>query len=585
MRWQWSRFAALSASAGVLCLGIAASASAQVVRGRVLTPDSSAVAGAIVLLVDSTGATSARTLSDASGGFSLHPPADGSYRLRTLRIGYRPYTGEPFRVAGGGVVSVNAIVSAAAVTLSAIRVSGKNECRTDQTEGSAALALWTEARKGLLAAVLSRESRRLTVRIATYDRILDNNGRIESQKVRVESGPSNRPFTTLSATEFEKRGYAESDQTGGTLYRAPDAEVLLAEEFGIGHCLRVASSRDTALIGLGFAPVRDRDTLVDVAGTLWLDRHTAELRSLDFHYTNVRGAFANDEGGGRIEFLRLPGGAWIIPRWSLRLPLVTEVRTAAATLGAAPGGRTALESRGQRVERRVRGIQISGGALLNASEPGAPPWGARMASVAGVVTEGAERRPLPGAQVGLVGTNYRAITDSAGRFSLPEVMAGRYAVELRNPVLDSMGVAAERIPDVAVGDSGTVRLALSLPSPQEALARKCDVSGSTPNEPLILLRGLLLEGPGLRIAPDRDVLVSWAAGVTDHGDKAPGDLVVQYEHRQARTGRDGEFEMCRIPGGKRLLFQAERGDGVMVRVDSVAAPMLRPFMRRVLKVP
>jgi hypothetical protein len=72
-------------------------------------------------------------------------------------------------------------------------------------------------------------------------------------------------------------------------------------------------------VGLGFEPVADR-RLTDIAGVLWLDPRSAELRDLEFHYTNL-GQWAGTRAGGSITFARLPSGAWVIRKWYIRAPV------------------------------------------------------------------------------------------------------------------------------------------------------------------------------------------------------------------------------------------------------------------------
>ncbi|HEV2749214.1 MAG TPA: carboxypeptidase-like regulatory domain-containing protein [Gemmatimonadales bacterium] len=88
------------------------------------------------------------------------------------------------------------------------------------------------------------------------------------------------------------------------------------------HCFGIKGPTvlDSGLIGLSFEPVPGH-TLRDVAGVLWLDRQTAELRSLEYRYTNLASWVPRDRAGGRLEFERLPTGAWIVRRWWIRSPV------------------------------------------------------------------------------------------------------------------------------------------------------------------------------------------------------------------------------------------------------------------------
>ena len=63
-------------------------ARAQSVRGVVVDAGDRPVAGAVVLLLDSVSQVGARTLSNERGEFRVSAAQPGSYRIRTLRIGF-----------------------------------------------------------------------------------------------------------------------------------------------------------------------------------------------------------------------------------------------------------------------------------------------------------------------------------------------------------------------------------------------------------------------------------------------------------------------------------------------------------------
>src|SRR4051812_30419156 len=79
-------------------------AAAQAVRGTVVDPSDRPVAGVLVLMLDSASNIAARALSNDRGEFHVASIRPGSYRLRTLRIGFRPVTSEPISVVAGDEV-------------------------------------------------------------------------------------------------------------------------------------------------------------------------------------------------------------------------------------------------------------------------------------------------------------------------------------------------------------------------------------------------------------------------------------------------------------------------------------------------
>ncbi len=531
---------------------LAHTAAAQVVRGRVLAPDSTPVAGSILFLVDSAGATAARTLSDAHGEFLMRAPVPGVYRLRSLRIGFRPFTSAAFPLVSDSMTTQTVVVSSIPVTLSKVQITGKNECRTDPAEGSAALELWTEARKALLTSVLSREARALEVRLLTYERTVDPTAggeRVVSQQLQIRSGPSRKPFYSTPAADLDQRGYAIPD-ADGTIYLAPDADVLLSELFGAGHCLRAVMSPDSGRIGLAFSPARRRENVVDVEGTLWLDRITAELQTMDFQYTNVPGEFMESGGGGHLAFARLPGGAWIVSRWELRLPLLARVRSNDAQMVVGASGRPGFETRTSS-RLRVRGIQLTGGAVLEAKEEGRIVWSAGLPSLHGTVTEAPNARSVPAVALWLIGTDYRATTDAEGVFSFAEVLPGRYTLRVRAPVLDSMGYRPTDI-DVEVNELTPLSQRITLLSPANALKQLCHIDEQRPLEPVALLRGIVRDDKGAAVGAGHRVVALWFADL----DSRFTNVDVKYARRAAETDSAGEFTFCRVPTGKRITLTA-----------------------------
>ena len=119
--------------------------------------------------------------------------------------------------------------------------------------------------------------------------------------------PSERPFRSQDAAILARDGYAV-EESGEVIYYAPDADVLLSDTFAATHCFQLtdAPPGQPGLIGLRFRPVEAARDRRDIEGTFWLDRASAELRSLDFTFTNLPGVAERVEPGGRVEFTRLP---------------------------------------------------------------------------------------------------------------------------------------------------------------------------------------------------------------------------------------------------------------------------------------
>lgn len=296
---------------------------AQAVRGVVVDEGGSPVPAAFVVLVDAAGRSAASALSDPAGGFVLRAGEPGTYTVRAERIGFESTVSPALRLEAGATVETRVTVSSRAVALDAIVVSGAAGCAVRARDDAAAAALWEEARKALSVSAWTEHAEPLQVVAARWQREIDRSGLFVLAERRDSIvGRLPAPFRSLPAEELAARGYRREDGDGPWYY-APDAEVLLSDSFLDTHCFRAVRGRGAArgLVGLRFEPVRGR-AATDVAGTLWLDARSAELRHLEFVYRNLPRADDWPGVGGRIEFRRLPTGQWIVDRWRLRMPLV-----------------------------------------------------------------------------------------------------------------------------------------------------------------------------------------------------------------------------------------------------------------------
>ncbi|HSD33639.1 MAG TPA: carboxypeptidase-like regulatory domain-containing protein [Gemmatimonadales bacterium] len=280
------------------------------------------VAGAFVILLDSAGREVVRTLTDENGRVRLDV-RPGAYRVSVLRIGMARWSGKPLLLAAGDTITTPIEAPEIPVLLSEIAVHAERRCRVRPEEGSAAARLWEEARTALEATEWTIAHPVYRFQTRRYVRTFGPSGNrpIEDQRYL---GPGNSawPFRSLPAESLAARGFAQLDSEGAMTYYGPDLPVFLSAVFLAQHCYRVEQPKgDTAdpRIGLGFEPV-ERGRQVDVAGVLWLDRRSSELRELLFHYTNL-GGWAGRGAQGRVVFDRLPNGAWVIRRWSIRMPI------------------------------------------------------------------------------------------------------------------------------------------------------------------------------------------------------------------------------------------------------------------------
>lgn len=411
---------------------------AQVVRGTVVDAADVPVPGAVVALVDPAGAVAARALTDEEGRYRVAAPAAGTYRVRTLRIGYRPVMTSPFAVGVGEEHVERLVVGSVALTLAAVHVEERRACRLNADSTAATFAVWEQVRAALAATQLTAGARAVRATTVDFERTLDRDfRRVREQSATVTSGYVTQPWKTIPPTTLRRGGFVVDDANGLTTYYAPGLDLLGSDGFVEDHCFRLAPSRDTAQIALAFTPTLARTAtarnraVVDIAGTISVDRATSELRGLEYRYVNLDAPRA-DHAGGALRFVRLRDGGWAIASWSIRMPALTPF----------------VLSNGKR-EVRVGEIRVTGGELALALRGADTLYARAPLALAGTIADSLTDAPIAGARVALVGTAQRAVTDAAGRFALPDVLPGSYALDVRTPSLDSLGASHQQTVEFA----------------------------------------------------------------------------------------------------------------------------------------
>jgi carboxypeptidase family protein len=343
---------AMAAVAGATSLG------AQTVRGIVTLPDSSRAAGMIVIATDAKGETAARALTGEAGTYELRLPGAGHYDVRVLRIGFHPTIVPGFDVTANESKNLPIVLRGEAVTLSAVKVQGKSTCRMQRDSGQIVARMWEEARKAIEATQLTQGGAKQTVKWRVYERSMDPTGALMiTQSSNTGSATAMRAFVSLPPDSLAKVGYMSDDDPTGTIYRAPDPEALLSNAFASLHCFReVPGPRDKPdWVGIRFQPAKERDGIVEIEGTLWLDRTSSELRQLNFRYTNLPPDLARIDAGGTEDFLRLSTGRWLVSSWELKMP--RTARQLVPHYNSMGGARTDYLT-------VISGIQFTGGDVL-----------------------------------------------------------------------------------------------------------------------------------------------------------------------------------------------------------------------------
>jgi hypothetical protein len=301
-----------------LFLVAGATAQAQVVRGQVTEERTGAqLAGVLVTLEHADGTTAVQVLSGEGGGYAIRVPAPGQYLVTAKRIGVARFVSELLRVGAGESRRLDITLSRVAQVLPEVRVLYADLCVGDERDRASVAALWEEARTAMLAAEVSLRDSLFEARVSRYARSLDPRTlRVLQESWGELQGVIDRPFGLLSADSLSRIGYRH--EVGDEMfYHALDAAILLDPAFLRDHCFSPRNARDH--VGLAFEPELAR-ALPDVAGTVWMDERTFELRVVEYRYTGIGSFPGSDRVGGEVHFSRLPSGAWTTSRWFQRIP-------------------------------------------------------------------------------------------------------------------------------------------------------------------------------------------------------------------------------------------------------------------------
>lgn len=510
---------------------------AQTVRGALTEEGSGApIPGTLVVLLDAAGTQRAGVLTDAAGRFVLQAPAPGRYTLRAERIGYATPTSGPLELAAGETQELRMSASARPTALEGLVVRGKRRCSARSGSAETA-ALWEEARKALRTASWTQGQRSFRYSTREYRRELDlrslrvlrDTGTVQTSLVRI-------PFSSIPAEQLAAGGYYQPGAGGEYYYYAPDADVLLSDTFLDTHCFRAESGEGerSGQVGLAFEPMRS-ERRTDVKGVLWLDRKTSELRSLEYRYTGLEVEGPQDRVGGRVDFERLPTGAWIVRRWRIRMP-----RVSVRTTHTGPGMEekrsviTGLAEAGAEVTE----IRTAAGAAVRTGG---------QAALAGVVFDSVTGAPLRGARVFLRGTGYAAVTDTAGRFRIDALPEGVFTASFAHPRADSLGYAPPAR-EVRVEQGATAALYLAVPSLPAILASACADSARRAGTGVLVgyVRNTATGAP----LPEARVTATW---------KPAGGADTTAARAATRTGPDGSYRLCSVPAGVAFRTEADFG--------------------------
>lgn len=534
---------------------------AQTVRGTVVDQGDQPVAGVVVQLLDSASEIAARALTNERGEFRL-TAQPGTYRLRTLRIGFRPVVSPFLVLRAGDDLAQRVALAGLPVSLGTVHVVGRNPCSA-MTDSTASIYLvWEQVRTALTAAQLSAGTRTIIATTIGFDRTLDASARrIRDHRATIRQEYVRQPWGSLSPDSLRRAGYVVAGSDGYTSYHAPGLDVLLSNGFVEDHCFRLAPASDSSRLGIIFEPIPERRRIAEIQGTLWLDRASSELRSLEFGYANIA-RDQSEHAGGEMEFARMANGGWVIWRWSISMP-VLELRPVAF--------------RPRAMEPQVAEIKVTGGELSVVRRGRDTLWSRPPLVLAGVVIDSATSAAVPGARVALAGTDSEKTTGNDGRFSIPGVLPGSYTVEVRTASLDSVGAVYQS--PLAFSDSAST-LQLRVPTARQIASALCGASRGAAMAPngivvgSVSTRGDAIPPANVKVMVEWDELSVRGEGAFIVTDRRPRRI-------ETRTTNSGSFRVCGVPTGTALVVRAESDRATAVPVE-VRIPSARRFARAAL---
>jgi hypothetical protein len=454
------RFARVFLCLTLLVAAAAADARAQTLRGTVRDSSSGVpIPGAVVTLLDSAAGVAARTTTDERGQFGAALIGNGVRAVHVVRLGFRPRT-VTLPAARDDVIRLDISMTSIPVSMQSVNVTAGPGCprRPDRAQAAAVLE---QARAGLLATVVARSDKpaRMTRLRATRFWDLVSNQAVH-QRVRIDS--SGMPFGSFgaarSAADFVRLGF-RADSGGLERYYGPDAEVLLDDQFTSAYCFHLVAAQAGRpnQIGLGFRPPNRRNGRIDVDGAIWIDTLARALVDIEYRYLGTDPRGDSFRPGGHISFRTMPNGVVVIDRWSIRLVSGRGAEVAAAG--------TALAN------RSFYGIE-GVGELARATWTDGYTWLGMLGTLHLRVVR-SDGRPVPGAVVRLMDTDYQATADLNGDLRITDLIPGRYVVTRVDPELIAIGVPVDTLIEFAAGRGRTLITRIKVPEVRDYVGDRC----------------------------------------------------------------------------------------------------------------
>ncbi len=523
------------------------------------------VPGAIVILLDSAGGSVARNLANERGEYRVLL-RDAARSARFVRIGFEPRE-IPLPPHRGADATLDVAMFSLPNMLQAVHVVANSLC-SGKKDHAAAMGLWEQARAGLLATVVARESNPAKLHRLGYERVMDGNStRIEMMRVRTDSADTAATtfFAAHSAKDLVRYGFSTDSGSAGTFF-GPDADVLLNDYFVGAYCFDVTSGGRSHMnqVGLHFAPAEHRRNRIDIDGTMWIDTLMRALKEVEFKYVGMSVGAMRFNPGGRISFRTMPNGVVLIDEWSLRL------------VSARPD--TVLNPKGVIEFKNWLYADETGGELARVSWPDGTEWKASLGALR-VQAQNRDGTPAAGVVIALAATDYFGITDANGTAEIKGLLPGPYAVRVIDPRVAALGIGLSTpLKFNATRDTTTVAK-LTVSTAELFVADRCvsshQVKTVAPGSSFVLGRAIMPDGSAVVGAT-----VSFA--IRPKGNDSNSAVPWQWIKEDTKTGDDGLFQACYgwTPQSE-VLVRVHLGEG-LVDID-VTEPFVSDLV--VLRIP
>ncbi len=534
----------------VAILLIGSRAAAQDVRIEVVeASNGKPIVGANVAVFDSTGVLLGGGFSDQGGHIDLPTPMRNPFRVQADKVSYDTWLSVVLRPAGK---PIRLRIGMTPTRIPSVVARTETACQQLSGPGTPAGDLWVELRKALTASAMTEAKGIVPLDVDLYERVLDRNLSIVSERTEQRTKIPRRPATGISWDQLDsaRRG----DATGAEVYRAPGAATFLSDEFVKSHCFAAIRGYgpENGLTGLEFKPAKV-GALPELTGVIWIDPRANALRYLNFDYVNLPIPLRIARTTGRVDFQQLAGGQWIVPRWYIRMPRTARVTS--TDVGSPSVVRDSLvgfqEVGGTARPAGTAPAAAAGNPTPSPNEanaaPATPAPAPAQSVLTGVVYDSTTGRPLNDVGVSTGVGRFKTRTSDGGRYELVIDGALSDKVIFDHPRLRLFHIP-ERVQTVSVPPGSRGQAVVIVPSYGTLRKRLCG-QNETGTDAQGMAVGYVRDAAGNPVR-NAHVWATWQILWIEQN----GRLVSTNQQRtvETDTGPDGSYMMCGFTRGARI---------------------------------